>query len=210
MHFQIRPPAPKEADLTTVYDAIIVGSGAAGGMASHVLTSHGLNVLLLEAGRKLDIESELKSMEWPYDHPRRGEMPRDSHAITRNEYTIRQPPYAQGTEYKHVYSYVQGLNWLDYSKNIVMDEQDDRRAEAQQVPQQVLRAGGVRPAGGRLRHPRRVRLADRAHLSGPRHRAPDAAHQLHRPRGDGRSRDRQGAGGGLRRHRDRPALRSAG
>ncbi|PYP99921.1 MAG: GMC family oxidoreductase, partial [Acidobacteria bacterium] len=69
MHFQIRPPAPKEADLTTVYDAIIVGSGAAGGMASHVLTSHGLNVLLLEAGRKLDIESELKSMEWPYDHP---------------------------------------------------------------------------------------------------------------------------------------------
>ena len=44
MLLQIRPPAPKEADLTTVYDAIVVGSGAAGGMAAHVLTSHGLNV----------------------------------------------------------------------------------------------------------------------------------------------------------------------
>ena len=35
-------------DLKRVYDAVIVGSGAAGGMAAHVLTSHGLNVLLLE------------------------------------------------------------------------------------------------------------------------------------------------------------------
>jgi choline dehydrogenase-like flavoprotein len=52
-------------DLTRTYDAVIIGSGAAGGMASHVLTSHGMKVLLLEAGKKLDIEQELRSMEWP-------------------------------------------------------------------------------------------------------------------------------------------------
>src|SRR5262249_59983239 len=69
-----------------IYDAVIIGSGAAGGMAAHVLTSHGLKVLLLEAGRKLPIEQELRSMQWPYDHPRRGEMPPDSHGLEPREY----------------------------------------------------------------------------------------------------------------------------
>ena len=70
----------QDLDLKPTYDAIVVGSGAAGGMAAHVLTSHGMKVLLLEAGKQLPIDKELKSMEWPYDHPRRGEMPPD---ITR-------------------------------------------------------------------------------------------------------------------------------
>src|SRR3954468_7121884 len=112
------------ADLRTTYDAIVVGSGAAGGMAAHVLTSRGLKVLLLEAGRKLDIESELKSMEWPYDHPRRGDMPPGHHALSLNEYTIRQPPYAADSKYPKVHSYVQGWNGTDYTKNIVVDEKD--------------------------------------------------------------------------------------
>jgi choline dehydrogenase-like flavoprotein len=116
-------PSPN-VDLKRTYDAVIVGSGAAGGMAAHVLTSHGLEVLLLEAGKKLPIEKELRSMQWPYDHPRRGQMPPSSHALTLNEYTIRQPPYARGTRYDHVYSYVQGWDGPDYSKNIVIDEKD--------------------------------------------------------------------------------------
>src|SRR5579872_3227199 len=99
---------PPEPDLRLTYDAVVVGSGAAGGMAAHVLTSHGMKVLLLEAGRKLPIEKELKSMEWPYEHPRRGLMPPDSRALARNEYNIRNPPYAQGSRYRHVFSYVQG------------------------------------------------------------------------------------------------------
>jgi choline dehydrogenase-like flavoprotein len=111
-------------DLRRTYDAVVVGSGAAGGMAAHVLTSKGLDVLLLEAGKKLDIESELKSMEWPYDHPRRGDMPFTSHALSFNEYTIRQPPYANGMPWKTVYSYVQGWSGSDYSKNIVVNEKD--------------------------------------------------------------------------------------
>lgn len=113
-----------QANLNVVYDAIVVGSGAAGGMAAHVLTARGMKVLLLEAGKKLKIEKELKSSEWPYDHPRRGEMPPDSHALVPNEYNIRQPPYAKGTPYHHVYSYVQSWGGSDYSKNIVVDEKD--------------------------------------------------------------------------------------
>ena len=113
-----------EVDLKKTYDAVVVGSGAAGGMAAHVLTSHGMKVLLLEAGKKLDINKELRSTEWPYDHPRRGEMPPGYHALTLNEYNIRQPPYAAGTSFKHVYSYVQGWGGSDYSKNIVVDERD--------------------------------------------------------------------------------------
>jgi choline dehydrogenase-like flavoprotein len=113
-----------EVDLRRTYDAIVVGSGAAGGMAAHVLTSHGMKVLLLEAGKKLDIDKELKSTEWPYDHPRRGEMPPDSHALSLNEYNFRQPPYAADSKFKHVYSYVQGWGGSDYSKNIVVDERD--------------------------------------------------------------------------------------
>src|SRR5215510_14675136 len=63
-------------------------------------------------------------MQWPYDNPRRGEMPPDSIALSLNEYTIRKPPYAKGTSYNHVYSYVQGWGGSDYSKNIVVDEKD--------------------------------------------------------------------------------------
>jgi len=113
-----------EVDLKKTYDAIVVGSGAAGGMAAHVLTAHGMQVLLLEAGQKLNINKELRSMEWPYDHPRRGDMPPDSHALSGREYTIRKPPYAQGSPFKHVYSYVEGGAGSDYAKNIVVDEKD--------------------------------------------------------------------------------------
>ena len=41
-------------DLKKTYDAIVVGSGAAGGMAAKELTEGGLQVLLLEAGPRLD------------------------------------------------------------------------------------------------------------------------------------------------------------
>jgi choline dehydrogenase-like flavoprotein len=110
-------------DLSKTYDAIVVGSGAAGGMAAHVLTTHGLKVLMLEAGKKLPIEEELRSMEWPYDNAHRGKLPPDRHALTFNEYTIRNPPYGAGFEKsKHLHSYV-GKN--DYVKNIVVDEREN-------------------------------------------------------------------------------------
>jgi len=53
-----------------VYDAIVVGSGAAGGIAAYVLATKGLNVLCLEAGRILDPAKDFYphkfSFEWLY------------------------------------------------------------------------------------------------------------------------------------------------
>ena len=119
---KIAPQQEKEVDLARTYDALVVGSGAAGGMAAYVLASQGMQVLLLEAGKRLNIDQELRSMEWPYDHPRRGRLPPGSMGLGFNEYNIRQPPYARGSTYKHVYSYVGGWDGGDYVKNILVDE----------------------------------------------------------------------------------------
>jgi len=111
------------ADLKRTYDAVVIGSGAAGGMACHVLTTHGMKVLLLEAGKKLPIEQEIRSMQWPYDHPYRGKLPPDHHALNYTEYNVRTPPYGAGFEkYKHLHSYIGGN---DYVKNIVVDEREN-------------------------------------------------------------------------------------
>jgi choline dehydrogenase-like flavoprotein len=125
MLLQFPGPNPNEVDLKTTYDAVVVGSGAAGGMASYVLTTHGLKVLLLEAGKYQDTSKVLHSMEWPYDHPRRGVMPPDYHALTVNEYNIRSLPYAQNSAYNKVQSYVQGWSGTDYSKTLVVDEKQN-------------------------------------------------------------------------------------
>ncbi|MGE0103451.1 MAG: GMC oxidoreductase [Blastocatellales bacterium] len=56
-----------------IYDAIIVGSGAAGGIAAHVLVNQGLDVLMLEIGPKWDPLSIFHTEHsWPYDMPYRG------------------------------------------------------------------------------------------------------------------------------------------
>ncbi len=149
-------PASKEVDLKRRYDAVVVGSGAAGGMAAHALTSQGLDVLLLEAGKKLDIESELRSMEWPYDHPRRGQMPYSSHALSQNEYNIRKPPYAKGLAWKSVYSYVQGWGGSDYSKNMLVDEKEHPYTGTSYAWVRARALGGKTNIWGRLA----LRLSD--------------------------------------------------
>ena len=53
----------------TVYDVVIVGSGAGGGMAAKVLTEAGANVLMLEAGVMFDTRRDSKMMAWPYQSP---------------------------------------------------------------------------------------------------------------------------------------------
>lgn len=151
----VQPKAP-EADLQKTYDAVVVGSGAAGGMAAHVLTSHGLKVLLLEAGRKHEMEQELKSMEWPYDHPRRGNMPPQYHALSLNEYNIRQPPYAKGLPYPKVFSYVQGWGGSDYSKTFVVDEKDHPYTGTNYAWVRARLLGGKTAIWGRLA----LRLSD--------------------------------------------------
>lgn len=57
---------------TTTYDAIVVGSGAGGGMAGYILAHAGLKVLMLEAGPFFDPAKDALQLRWPWESPRRG------------------------------------------------------------------------------------------------------------------------------------------
>jgi choline dehydrogenase-like flavoprotein len=65
--FQIKEPGK-------VYDAVIVGSGAGGGMAAYMLAKAGAKVCLLEAGGYFDPADPkyITQLKWPYESPRRG------------------------------------------------------------------------------------------------------------------------------------------
>jgi glucoside 3-dehydrogenase (cytochrome c) catalytic subunit len=145
-----------DVDLSITYDAVVVGSGAAGGMAAHVLTAHGLKVLLLEAGKYQDTGKILHSMQWPYDHPRRGGMPPDYHALKANEYTIRKSPYAQNSPYKKVTSYIQDWSFSDYSKTLVVDEKQNPYSGTRYAWVRARVVGGKTTIWGRLA----LRLSD--------------------------------------------------
>ncbi|WP_207513571.1 GMC family oxidoreductase [Longitalea luteola] len=54
------------------YDAIIVGSGAGGGMAAYVLSHAGLKVCLIEAGPMYDPRTNVTQLKNPWESPRRG------------------------------------------------------------------------------------------------------------------------------------------
>ena len=149
-------PPPKEPDLRRTYDAIVVGSGAAGGMAAYVLTSKGLDVLLVEAGKKINTTEVLHSMEWPYDHPRRGAMSPKYHALSLNEYTIRKPPYADGVKADKVFSYVQQWGGSDYSTSLVVDEKDHPYTGTNYAWVRARALGGKTNIWGRLA----LRLSD--------------------------------------------------
>ena len=60
-----------------VYDCIIVGSGASGGWAAKELTEKGLDVLVLEAGPRLDPAKDFREHTWPYELPHRGYRTRE-------------------------------------------------------------------------------------------------------------------------------------
>lgn len=63
-----------EKTLMTVYDCIVVGSGAAGGWAAQELTAQGLNVLMLEAGPPIEPSKDFMSHKWPYESRYRGQL----------------------------------------------------------------------------------------------------------------------------------------
>jgi choline dehydrogenase-like flavoprotein len=156
MLFQLSATKAPEVDLDTTYDAVVVGSGAAGGMAAHVLTSQGMKVLLLEAGKQQDTSKVLHSMQWPYDHPRRGNMPPEYHALTRNEYSFRKPPVAQGLPNPKVESYVQGWGFSDYSKTLVVNDKENPYTGTRYAWVRSRAVGGKTNLWGRLA----LRLSD--------------------------------------------------
>ena len=55
-----------------LYDAIIVGSGAGGGMAAYILSKQGLKVCLLEAGPMYDPATNITQLNGPCESPQEG------------------------------------------------------------------------------------------------------------------------------------------
>jgi len=57
-----------------LYDVVIVGSGAGGGMAAKILSESGVKVALLEAGPDYDPANpeQQTQLKWAYQSPRRG------------------------------------------------------------------------------------------------------------------------------------------
>jgi choline dehydrogenase-like flavoprotein len=105
------------------WDAIVVGSGAAGGMAAYQLAMAGIKVLVLEAGRMLDHRKEYRTMEWPYASPRRQRLPPDHRALAAAEYNFLDRPYGDNpafAKYKKLASYAGN----SYTRNWVVNEKD--------------------------------------------------------------------------------------
>jgi glucoside 3-dehydrogenase (cytochrome c) catalytic subunit len=100
------------------WDVIVVGSGAAGGMAAFQLATAGIKVLVLEAGRLINHRKEYRTMEWPYASPRRSRLPPDYRAVTAAEYNFLDRPYGNNPEfekYKKLASYAGNAftrNWV--------------------------------------------------------------------------------------------------
>jgi choline dehydrogenase-like flavoprotein len=88
------------------YDAIIVGSGAGGGMAAYALTHAGAKCLMLEAGDWYETAKDSKWLQWGYDAPHRGASktpfgPGGFEAVVGG-YDVEGEPYtcAPGTDWK--------------------------------------------------------------------------------------------------------------
>lgn len=75
----------------TIYDVIVIGTGAGGGMAIKTLCEAGLKVCALNAGRRLDPEKDFRFHRMPWDMKFRGlDDPKrrdESFGYMDNEYT---------------------------------------------------------------------------------------------------------------------------
>ncbi len=89
-----------------VYDAIIVGSGAGGGMAADVLSKAGLKVAVVEAGPFFDPKdpTTMTQMKWPWESPRRGASTTRAfgdYDMSYGDWEVEGEPYTQseGTKF---------------------------------------------------------------------------------------------------------------
>ncbi|MGH9451627.1 MAG: GMC oxidoreductase [Terriglobia bacterium] len=92
----------------TIYDVVVVGSGAGGGMAIKTLCEAGLKVCCVNAGRRLDPAKDFRDHKQSYDMKYRGfgdPRKRDKYYSVENEYT-------QGLwEHAITYTVAPGSKW---------------------------------------------------------------------------------------------------
>ncbi len=106
------------------WDVIVVGSGAAGGMAAFQLAQAGIKVLVLEAGRMLDWQKEYRTMEWPYVSMRRSRLPPGERPIGVAEYNFVDRPYGNNpawAKYQKVSNYAANT----FTRNWVVNEKEN-------------------------------------------------------------------------------------
>jgi choline dehydrogenase-like flavoprotein len=92
---------------TKQYDAIIVGSGAGGGMAANILANNGLKVAILEAGGYFDPKDPktMTQMKWPWESPRRGASTNRAFGdfdMSWGDWDVEGEPYStkEGTDFR--------------------------------------------------------------------------------------------------------------
>src|SRR5260370_36909818 len=103
------------------WDVIVVGSGAAGGMAAFQLAMAGVKVLLLEAGRMIDVRTEYRTMEWPYASMRRNRLPPGERPIAVAECNFLDRPYGNNPAYEKS-NKVMSYSGNTFTRNWVVDE----------------------------------------------------------------------------------------
>ena len=131
------------------FDVIIVGSGAAGGMAAFQLATAGVKVLLLEAGRMLDPTREYRTMEWPYASLRRGRLPADEYALGAAEYNMIDRPYGTAGRFEK-YRKLLSYSGNTFNHNWMVDEKQNPTTGTQYAWVRARVLGGKTNLWGRV------------------------------------------------------------
>lgn len=97
---------------TTIYDAVIVGTGATGGMVAKVLAERGMQTLLLESGPSIS-SADFLTHSMPYEFPFRGSgSPSKARRVGRRAASERTPFVGYHAENdQHPYSFPPGNRW---------------------------------------------------------------------------------------------------